>query len=283
MARMKSYTAKANKGNADMVFINNCMARGQKAARQRAKEKEREKAAKKREMEKQKKAQLLAEAKERQRQERERLKAERAQQKHEAKIEKYLNRLGEDFHKQKLILTEDVALEILKRAFAADVTISQLNKYYVQGYEEELLQKTSASILASMVENLLTESLLEKYSNSMKYKKIISHLIEKKYSTLEELEADSQLVSYCNEVSEKEKHLTIRRKENKKIEIFLENSRQKLLPDDFYSLNEYVDEDKGKTFTVQSIEESSLFQEGEMKKKKLVTQVNEKFEELISG
>jgi hypothetical protein len=283
MARMKSYTASANKGKGDQVFWNNCIARGQKAAKSRAKDKEREQRASERAYERRIKAERKERAAEEKRVERESIKAEKAQNKLNEKVQKYFNRLIEDFRKKNLILTEDVALEIIKRAFAADITIAQLKKYYVDGYEEELLQKTSASILASMVENLLTESSVEEYSKRSKHKKIVSHLIEKQYSTLEEIAADSQVKSYCNEISEKEKHLSFRRKENKKIEIFLKNNIQEFLPDDFYSLDEYVGEDQGKTFTVQSIEESSVFQNGKMKKKKLVSQVNKKFQELITS
>jgi len=43
------------------------------------------------------------------------------------------------------------------------------------------------------------------------------------------------------------------------------------LPNDFYSLSEYVDEGNGKIVIVQSVGESSLVQDGEMKKKKFIT------------
>jgi len=290
MAQIKSYRASANKGKGGQVFINNCVARHQKASKERARNKEREERASELEY----KRRMNAERKEiearkkhlereRIKGEKERIKGEIEQNKLNEKIQKFYKRLIIEFQKKNLILTEDIALEIIESALGGGVTLGSLKTTYIDGEEEKLLQRISASILATMVEDKLLESSFEDYSSQTEYAETLAHLIKKSYSTLEEVTLDDCVAKYCNGVVENEKYLVFRIEENSRIEKFLIDTKIRFLPDDFYTLEKFVEKDDGKTLTVQSIKESSVFKDGATIKENLVIQVNKKFEELIVG
>jgi hypothetical protein len=119
--RRKKYLAKSNKGKAVSVFINNCIADSQKAA------KEREKANKRRDRERKRRERDDA------KREKEKERVRKKQIKDEEKHNKYIARAT--LICQKHGIDEICCEEIVSGAYGADVTVAKIYKVIVEGRE----------------------------------------------------------------------------------------------------------------------------------------------------
>lgn len=286
MARRKrSYTAAANKGKGSEVFWNNRFADAEKAIKKRQKEKERQKRAALKEQEHKKKLAQQAYDKKQTQLKKQREKLEREEQKRNEKIEKYYNRLFEVFLKKKLILTNNIAIEIIGRAMKAEITLAQLKKHFVDGEEDIWIQKASHELLENLVEeNLLVGDLID-YTKTDAFNQVVKHLIAEKYCDVTEVHSDTHVMKFLDSVRAQEQHQERRNQENENVSSFVSEVTKSLvlIPEDEEKLFDFIDADEGKTLTVEIIKESEVFRSGIERKKTLVSELDKKIDLLLTS
>jgi hypothetical protein len=286
MARRKrSYTSAANKGKGAEVFWNNRFADAEKARKKRQKEKEREKRAALKEQERKEKLAQQAYDKEQIRLKKQQEKLEREEQKRNDKIDKYFNRLVEVFLKKKLILTDNIATEIIGRALKASITIAQLQKHFVDGEEDIWVQKASHEILENLVEESLLIGDLIDYTKTDAFNQVVKHLTEEKYCDITEVHSDTHLMKFLESVRAQEEHQKMRNQENEKVSSFVSEVTKSLvlIPEDEEKLLDFIDADEGKNLTVEIIKESEVLRSGIERKKTLVSELDKKIDLLLTS
>ena len=147
MTRMKSYTAKTNRGRAGEVFVNNLMASHERQRKRRLKEAEQ--AAKRSE------SQRMKELK---RRERERDQAEKralrqankekaALDRRMAKEDLVANRICLELEKLNLFPGKSLAASIATEAVAAGITAAKAKSYFLDGKEDEIAKLCAIDLL----------------------------------------------------------------------------------------------------------------------------------------
>ena len=149
MARMRSFTAKANKGKALHVLCNNLSAAGEKRRKQEKKDAEKAANRSKREF----KRKMAREEREREdRKKRAEREAER-QAKGKAKLNKETKTIADrvllDLPKAGLHPSRGVAYEIAKKAIRASVSPTKAKSYFIDGKENELAKQCAVDYLNS--------------------------------------------------------------------------------------------------------------------------------------
>ena len=143
MARRRSYTAKANRGKAGEVFINNLFVGSTKREIEAREAKERRR---QREREREKEAR---EAKERRRQ-REREREAKSREREHKKLVLIANRVRLELDNLGFFSGGDTALAIAKRAVEADVTAAKAKSYFIDGKKGEIAVSCAADLLKSL-------------------------------------------------------------------------------------------------------------------------------------
>ena len=276
MGQYRNIYAARNRGKSEQIIAQNFMTYLNKSAKANAKKREREKRAQDRENERARRA-------EQRRLEAERVRKEKEERKLNEKMEKFYNRLKEDFRKKQLILTDTVASDIINRAIAADMKITELRKYYIDGKEEQIRENSSNSILEELVTNKLIISELDFYCDKEDFNSLVRYLTEKRYQEVSEVEQDTKISDYLDKVGKKEIHLKSRRRENKKVVAFMKKVKNQLtmLPEDFDALMQFVRDDEGMTLTVDKIVGSEPYIEGQARKKVYKENVETKIKAIL--
>ena len=276
--RMRSLTAAANRGKEAEVIINNLMAAGAKSRRSRQKAKAQEERAKERNRREQAKAQERAAARAERVAER---RSREASKRHE-KEQKFHNRLALEFREKGLILTEDLSQQIVSKALDASITVSQLNKYFIDGKEHTLQTTALSQIIGAFLGDAVGLGEWDDYMSQSE--QLVAQLVERSYASVADVEADSEYREFANNVIDRESHLRLRAPINEEISALMEEIIDKhlLLPDDIEKLSDIVELDKGMTLTVEQLKASEEYNEGIMKKAALVERVNAQYAKLLA-
>ena len=278
--RMKSYTAASNRGKGGEVFFNNMLA----YSSQNSKKREKEKAQKARALARQQKIEEKEKEKEQKRLQRVREKAKREQQKLNEKAGKYYKRLELEFEKKGMILIDKVAFRIIQKAIDSSISISQLNKYFIDGEEDKLKLQTVVSLTSDIMSKCLKVGSTDDYTDQPEYESLCNHLKDKNYPSVEQLELDDEVKKFMATVIEREDHLESRILANNEISEFISKLIDDLvmLPEDFSAIDEMIEADKGMSLTVESIKETKEYTDGVKNKEALVKKVNTQYSELIN-
>lgn len=153
MARVKSFTAKANRGKVGAVLVNNMIASSQKKIRQKKRETEAARARQARETERARARKAREAEKERVSRERSAERARVAEQKQRAKRDKKLaeatTRLKLEFSKAGLYPAPAQISNFAATAVSAAVTPSKLRTFFIDGKEEALARQCALEFLES--------------------------------------------------------------------------------------------------------------------------------------
>ncbi len=279
--RMRSFTSAANKGKAGEVFFNNMMASGAKNRKKR----EKEKAQKARALARHQKIEEKEKEKEQKRLQRAREKAKREQQKLNEKVGKYYKRLELEFEKRGMLLIDKVAFRIIHKAIDSSISISQLNKYFIDGEEDNIKIETVAAVIFEYIVSFIKAGSIDDYLlDHPAYKPLCFHLVDKNYPSIEEMLSDDETKKFMAAVTEREDHLESRIEANNEISEFISKLIDDLLmlPEDFLAINEMIEADKGMSITVESIKETKEYSDGVKNKEALVKKVDAQYSGLIN-
>ena len=157
MARRRSYTAKANRGKAGEVFINNLFVGSTKREieareakeRRRQREREREKEAREAK-ERRRQREREREAKSREREAKSREREAKSREREHKKLVLIANRVELELDKLGFFSGGDTALAIAKRAIEADVTAAKAKSYFIDGEESKIAASCADDLLESL-------------------------------------------------------------------------------------------------------------------------------------
>jgi len=227
MARRKSYFAKANRGNAVGVFLNNCVASAEKSRRDsnKAADKARrdsERAAKQRDREYAKR-QKEADRQQRQieahnlRVERENERIRKQEERMNAKISKLAERVKLELEKLEFEPVKAVCQKIALDADAAGVTATQIKSLLINGKEDQIAKL--------VVEEFLNTKIPVDYRVSKEFKAIVARTHMLRPLTANEIQKDPETKTYLNGVlakvkADREAEKERKRKASERDEVF---------------------------------------------------------------
>jgi len=284
MARTRSYLAKSNRGKGAEVFMNNLGAGIQKARKARLKNEDREKRA--REVENKRRiARQKKEAEQREKQlERERVRAQKEKQKIDEKTKMFVARFEAECEKSGLLFEKSIAVDIAEKCMKAGITVAKMREYHIAGKENEI-QKNAIMIIAVELTEKYTEGMrpADLYLNSAEGKKLLNVLMKSEIKTTKQIKENKDFKSFAESVSAKESEAKFWHEQSSRIENHLQKIRKTrmLLPEHIPELMDFVRKQDQLTF--DDLLSSAVYKKGIEAKKRVVSDVDKRFNQLISG
>ena len=206
-----------------------------------------------------------------------------ALEKRNKKISQFVARYQLDCEKIGLFFNKEIALETAEKCIQASVTPAQQKKYYIDGNESAILERTFQSRLLTMVTSVSKGmNPASHYLSAESGKALIAELIEARVKNDDELRAFPSLKSFLTSVDEEETEAKYWHDESKKVSDQMARviEIRSMLPDDIDDLVEFVE--GSEQLTLEALESSEVYKGGLDKKTRLVAELEEKYSSLIS-
>tara|TARA_X000000950_G_C13766478_1_gene599097 strand:+ start:1 stop:876 length:876 start_codon:yes stop_codon:yes gene_type:complete len=246
---------------------------------------EREATARRKLQEKERAREAKAEARESARKQRENEKEQarklREKERHDKQVSKYLARFELECQKLDILHNHETAMECANSAIKAGVSVAQINSFFIKGKEDKIHKAAIKSQLTELLNKELLVGVLEDY-DQVEINNVIDKLKMTKASGLVDFKKIKVAADLLKKISSQEKENLYWLEEQQKIDKLMVDNLNKLmlLPEDFYSISDYyLNADK---LTLEKFEKSKIYQDGLLKKKKVVDEVEKKFLSLIS-